>query len=149
MRKQTFLIAMNLVLLTLAAFLSQAPSTQAAPQAPQSPPPLPHQLSGLVRVNGAFVPAGTVVSAWCGGVQYDQFNAYRYEAQSWYVLEVPGDDPATPEIEGCLVGETISFMIGSLDADQTIAWREGGVDQLDLSASGDIGTQVYLPLILR
>jgi hypothetical protein len=40
-------------------------------------------------------------------------------------------------------------MIGSLDADQTIAWREGGVDQLDLSASGDIGTQVYLPLILR
>ena len=150
MRKQTFLIAMNLVLLALAAFLSQVPSTQAAPQVPQSPPPLPHQISGLVRVNGAFVPPGTVVSAWCGGAKYDQFNAYRYDNQSWYVLEVPGDDPATPENEGCLVGETISFMIGSLDADQTIPWREGGIDdQLDLSASGEIGVQIYLPLIIR
>jgi hypothetical protein len=149
MRKQSFLITMNLVLLTLAAFLSLAPSTQAAPQGPQSTPPLPHQISGLVRVNGAFVSPGTVVSAWCGGVQFDQFAAYRYENQSWYVLEVPGDDPATPEIEGCLVGEPISFMIGSLETDQTITWREGGIDQLDLSASGEIGTQVYLPLIIR
>ena len=97
-------------------------------------PPNPHQVYGLVRVDGNFVPAGTPVSAWCNGIEVEEAFSKEYEGESWYNLDIPGDNPDTPETDGCTNGDPVSFKIGDLDADQTITWSAGGITELDLSA---------------
>ena len=99
-----------------------------------STPPDPHHISGVVRVNGAFIPQGIVISAWCGGVQYTEGVV---NSQSHYSLNVPGDDLGTGNKEGCIEGETIQFKIGSLTAVETLPWHGGQTSSLDLSAESE------------
>jgi len=99
------------------------------------PPIMPHQVFGLVRVNGVFVPEGILVSAWCGGVKIVERATEDYEGQSWYLLDIPPDDLATPQKDGCISGELISFKIAERDADQTLAWSANGITEFfDLTA---------------
>ena len=94
------------------------------------PPPLPYSPYGIVLVGGTAVPNGTLVTAWCGGVQVAQTETILYEEESWYSIDVPGD---TTEIEGCVTGEIVSFYIGELIADQTAPWQSGVSPRLDLT----------------
>ena len=149
MRNKKFTLPFLIVFLLLIILAFGAGRRLAAASTPQSTPIIPHQVFGLVRVNGAFVSEGTLISAWCGGVSYDQFAVYRYENQSWYKLEIPGDDTSTSVKEGCITGEVISFTIGFLDAEQIVVWRESGLDQIDLSASFQADNYIYLPLIMK
>jgi hypothetical protein len=113
----------------------------AAPVPPFSP-------YGTVKVNGANVPSGAEVSAWCGGVRYRSTQATIYEGESWYFnLDVPGDDPETPGKDGCYPGETVSFMIDDLTANETAAWSASS-PQLDLTAERPL-RYLYLPLVIR
>ena len=43
------------------------------------------------------------------------------------------------------VGKTVTFMVGNLQAAETAVWRQGGLDKLDLSASGTAKEWDVLP----
>ena len=78
-------------------------------------PPLPSSFSGTVKVGGANVPDGTVVSALILGVQYASALSFTSGPDSVYFFNVPGDDASTPGvIEGGTENQTINFAIGDL-----------------------------------
>ena len=120
-------VAVN-VLVTVLLGLSLAGAVQAAP------PPLPSSFYGTVEVDGANVPGGTIISAWIDGVQYAQGTTSFYAGDSVYGIDVPGDHPDTPEKDGGVDGDTITFRIGDLGADQTGTWNGGSNVQLNLTA---------------
>jgi uncharacterized repeat protein (TIGR01451 family) len=95
---------------------------------------VPFSPYGKVRVNGANVPTDVLIAAWCDGVKYAQTEPETYEAESWYALDVPGEDDEEPGKDGCYVGETVTFTIDGLDADQSAPWASGQSYQLDLTA---------------
>jgi hypothetical protein len=120
-------IALGLVVITL--LLTIAPAVLAVP-------PLPSSFYGTVKVDGANVPLGTIVSAWINGVQYAEATVSLYAGDTIYGLNVPGDDPATPgTIEGGVEGDTVVFHTGGLEADETGTWHSGTNVQLNLTAS--------------
>ena len=111
----------------------------------QTPPPLPFSPWGTVKVNGANVPTGTQISAWCSGVQYAVTTKIDlYNGESWYSnLDVSGDLTDTPDVkEGCSPNETISFRVGSLPAKETASWTSGSSSRLDLTAGSPPPTAV-------
>ena len=68
----------------------------------------------FVIIDGAPVPAGTLVAAYCGGNVYRSTLTTTQAGAAWYMnLDIPGDDPATPAKDGCASGETVYFYIGS------------------------------------
>jgi hypothetical protein len=143
-------LSLPLILVSLAfniLLISHYHSSLAAPNTPLTPP-IPDQVYGLVKVNGIFVPAGTFVSAWCGGVKFAEKATINYNGETWYSLDIPGDDLTTPaKKEGCSNGETISFKISTDYADQTKNWTEGNSSQLDLSIANLI--KIYIPVVMK
>jgi hypothetical protein len=113
-------IALGLVIITL--LLTIAPAVLALP-------PLPSSFYGTVKVDGANVPLGTIVSAWINGV--------------WYA------DPATPgTIEGGVEGDTVVFHIGGLEADETGTWHSGTNVQLNLTASTSVPPRITVTKVV-
>ena len=113
-------------------------------------PPFPYEPLGTVKVNGENVPPDTEVGAWCGGIQYTSSLVEFYEGETWYSLQVPGDDPETEgTIEGCTAGETVRFTVAYkslvLEPSQTGTWVSD-FEQINLTSTV---FRVYLPLILR
>ena len=107
-----------------------------------APPELPFSPYGTVTIDGAPVPAGTLVAAYCGGNVYRSTLTQMQAGSAWYTnLDIPGDDPATPAKDGCASGEQVYFYIGSGLADQTVTWVSGGGGRLDLSRSLDVGQE--------
>jgi hypothetical protein len=106
--------------------------TLTAVAAANAEPPRPFTPWGTVKIDGANVAAGAPVTAGCVGVQYASAQA---TAQSRYLLNVPGDDLSTSGVrEGCRSGETVSFTVDGLPAEQTAAWNSGVYDHIDLTA---------------
>lgn len=132
-----------LFLVFLILFLGSTLNIFAASETPLDVPELPDYVYGQVRISGSFVPVGTSVSAWCGGVMVVESVTIE---DSWYDLEIPVDDQATPEKDGCVNAEEVTFKIGSLDAEQSKAWVSGGNTLLNLTAEG---FDVYLPMIRK
>jgi hypothetical protein len=98
-------------------------------------PPQPSSFYGTVKVDGANVPIGTLVTAWINGIQYASFPASTFLTDTIYYFDVPGDDLSTPSvIEGGVEGQTITFHIGTLVAAQTGVWHSGTNVQLNLTA---------------
>lgn len=98
-------------------------------------PPLPSSFYGTVKVDGVNVTAGTVVTAWINGVAYASATTFTNGSNVVYRMNIPGDDTSTTEtIEGGTEGQTISFHIGSLIADQTATWTGGTNVNLALTA---------------
>jgi hypothetical protein len=112
-------------------------------------PPLPCSYYGAVTLNGANVPVGTPVSAWIGGVRYAAQPAGVYAGETIYSLVVPGDDPATAQIEGGAAGNTVMFQIGDHSAGQSAAWVSGGNIELDLAASVSTAPAIVLSASLN
>ena len=125
----------------------------AYPASAQLPPTLPFSPYGAVRVNGARVTDGTVVSSWCGGVSYRLTSTVVASEESWYFnLDIPGDDPETPGVkEGCTPNEIVSFKIGDSWATQKAQWVSGSSGRLDLTGfSGmTLPRRIWLPLVRR
>jgi len=85
-------------------------------------------LSGVVTLDGAAVAAGTTIAAWCGGSQRVATAAYLQADASWYALDAPGDDPATPGVrEGCIPSETVTFKVGAHWSEQAVPWVSGSL----------------------
>lgn len=119
------------------------------------PPPIPSSFWGTATVNGQSVPVGITITAGHDGVIYCAAITYLHEGASWYRLNVPGDDPDTPDRDGGVPGEEIEFTIGGLEADQSSLWQSGANRRLDLTASGVLPTllppfyELHVPLLLK
>ncbi len=89
-------------------------------------PPIPSGFVGTVTLGGNPVPDGTVVSAQINAKTYASYPTISYNGQSYYTLDVPGDDTDTSDtVEGGVDGDTILFFIGSSQAAQTGTWHSG------------------------
>jgi len=110
------------------------------------PPPMPASFYGTVTQNGDDAVAGTQVSAWINSVRYATTNAFTYDGHTMYALDVPADDPASPEVDGGRPGDTIVFHIGGLLANQTALWRGGTNTSLNLTA---LRWRIFLPLLAK
>jgi len=90
-------------------------------------------------LNGQLVPVGAVVKAYNPrGVQCGEFIVS--EPGFYGLMPVYRDDPNTPEDEGMLPGEEVTFTINDISArpqgpDDTIWDTNGSVKQVDLVAS--------------
>lgn len=123
-------------------------------------PPLPCTFWGTVYVDGASVLPGSVVSVWSGGVRWAETRTETVgtgeEAQVLYAVDVPGDDPETPQVEGPPPGAALQFRIyrphvGGLPAiaNETATWQS--TDQaieLNLTATQPVPACVlHLPQV--
>jgi hypothetical protein len=135
MLKQHKNLILKLVLSAGVILLLGFSGGQAASTFVESLPIIPHQVFGWVKINDGFVPEGTVVSAWCDGIKAAEGLAVEYGDESWFSLDVPADDPVTPEKDGCEVGDEISFTVADFVADQTESWAAEQISRLDLTAS--------------
>jgi uncharacterized repeat protein (TIGR02543 family) len=98
-------------------------------------PPMPSSFNGTVKLDGAYVPAGTIISARINGVEYATMSAILYEGETVYFFEVPGEDPEVPGIQGGVTGDTVVFYIGNYVADQTAPWLSGLPQELNLTGT--------------
>jgi hypothetical protein len=117
-------------------------------------PPIPSSFWGTIKVDGASVPVGTVVSAMINGVIYATYTinpASIVDGETYYSLDVPGEDTDTAGIQGGVEGDTILFFIGSVQATQTGVWHSGTFVNLNLTGytEGPSTTIIFLPLIQR
>ncbi|MES1243091.1 MAG: FG-GAP-like repeat-containing protein, partial [Acidobacteriota bacterium] len=102
-----------------------------------APPPRPSSFYGTVTVGGAGgsnAAAGTVVSAWIGGVRFAETAVVVADGLSVYRLDVPGDIPGTAAVEGGQSGQTIAFKVAGAQVPQTAVWQDGTAFRLDLTA---------------
>ncbi|MGB9592698.1 MAG: hypothetical protein ACPL7R_01010, partial [Anaerolineae bacterium] len=111
----------------------------ALPAAADQPPRLPSAFYGTVKLNGANVPNGTLVSAWINGVKYAETTTFmttiNSEQVSVYTITVPGDDPSTSGVEGGNEGDTVVFRVDTNLTDQTGTWHEGTDVALNLTVN--------------
>ncbi len=118
----------SVLFLTIALVLSNISTALAMP-------PLPSSFYGTVKLDGANVAVGTIISARIDGVQYASEAASLSGSNTIYSFSVPGDDPDTEEIiEGGVTGDIVVFYIGSYLADQTATWRSGRNTSVNLTA---------------
>ncbi len=107
-------------------------------------PPLPSSFWGTVKSSGINVPAGSTVSARINGQQYATTTVTLYNGDTMYSLDVPGDDPGTPAVEGGVAGDTVAFYVNNTAAAQTAAWTSGALTHLDLTAANQAPTNISL-----
>ena len=122
MKRQSWVLLLTILLISI------------LPGAVKAAPPVPYVPYGTVKLNGADVPDGTEITAFCGGVQYGYTQTSTSEGESFYSMEVIGDDPDSTEKDGCYPGETVTFRVLSILADQTGTW-DSGSEKLNLTAT--------------
>ncbi|KAF5061702.1 MULTISPECIES: hypothetical protein [unclassified Methanoculleus] len=101
-------------------------------------PAIPQELYGGVMIGGSPAPAGTVITATIGGTEYgsvEVVEAGRY------------GDPDPSKTSRLLVkttedraGETITFYVDGVAAQETVVFTPAVVTVLDLSVAGSSGT---------
>lgn len=96
-------------------------------------PAVPNTFWGTVEMWGAKVPEGTPITAWAGHIQVGSTIVTWYEGIPMYALDVLGDNADTIKRDGAVIGDRITFRIGSLPAEQEILWRSGAFVRLDLT----------------
>lgn len=100
-------------------------------------PQLPSSFYGTIKVNDQNIPEGTIIEASIGDRVYRTAFSGFYQGDSVYSLDVSGDDVDTPAIEGGQEGDTITFRIGGVTADQTGIWQSGTNVELNLTVQTD------------
>lgn len=126
-------LIIGLLLLAVAVALALLLVSVVSTHAEDSPPSL--SLTGTVTIDGVPVPAGTLIQGLCGGNTYRSAVTWSATGASWYAMEIPSDDPATPDVkEGCAAADTVYFYILGGIADQTTVFQNGSL-QLNLTRS--------------
>jgi len=101
---------------------------------PKGPPVLPGAFWGTATVGGSSLSAGTSITVWISDTQVAQTTSLINGSASVYSLDIPGDDPDTPEREGGNTGEVVRFKIGPVWANESGTWESGSVVNLNLTA---------------
>ncbi|MDO8568418.1 MAG: hypothetical protein Q7R57_06860, partial [Dehalococcoidales bacterium] len=117
-----------LLSLTLAAFFLAAPAL-ALPQMPQ-------QFYGSVTINGIPAPAGIIISARIGGIEY---SATVTDARGKYgyvpvFFTVPADATETTAKEGGSPGDIVQLCVADVSAGMT-TFSNGQVSNMDLAVA--------------
>jgi hypothetical protein len=107
----------------------------ACPSSALAVPALPSSFYGKVKMNNANVLDGTVVEAFIGDRMVAQGYSQTYQGDSFYALDVPGDNPDTMVIDGGREGETITFKLGGVLADEAGTWHSGTSVSLNLNVT--------------
>ncbi len=123
------LVRTGISLLVICAALFAVPSSVLAI------PALPSSFYGTVKLNSANVPDGTLVQAFIGSLAIAQGYTQVFQGDSYYALDVPSDDTATPAIDGGREGDTIAFKVGGITAHETGTWHSGTDVQLNLTVT--------------
>jgi len=121
-------------ILALVPIVCLVASLAAAPVFAEPPPP--SSFHGTIKSDGQNVEEGTFVIALIDGEAYASTFIEIDQGNSVYFLEVPSDDPDTPELEGGREGDTVQFEFVGVMADQTGTWRSDTDVELNLTVSG-------------
>lgn len=97
-------------------------------------PPLPASFYGFAQVSGADASAGATVAAWINNSKIAEAPVTMVNGRASYRIDVLGDDPDTPVVEGGVDGDLVTFTVDGALATQTAAWQLGAYTALDLSA---------------
>ncbi|MBM3188203.1 MAG: hypothetical protein FJZ90_05710 [Chloroflexi bacterium] len=114
-----------------------------------APPGLPNVFYGTVQI-GSEIPSDAVVVATVKGAEAVRAPVRQESVLGTvYVIDVPADDPETPEIEGGRPGDDVVFSVESPGGRQYTmlpigTWRGGSATPLNLTAQH----VVRLPLIV-
>ena len=120
----------------LIAGMVLAPFTPAPARA--AAPPLAATFYGTVRLNGAFVPPGSEITAVIDGRTVAASQSFLDAGQSVFVIDLPGDDPDTPAVqEGGVENQLVHFFVAGKPSTPSGIWRYGVQARLDLSAYDD------------
>jgi hypothetical protein len=99
-------------------------------------PPTPYSIYGTVMNNGSYVGAGVEVSAWINGVKYAWNTTTVSSGVTYYFMDVPGEDPSVPGIQGGVDGDKVYFKIGDQWASEHGIWHQvSSVEILNLTVS--------------
>jgi hypothetical protein len=112
-------------------------------------PPIPSSFYGTVKDGSRNVASGTPITARINGVEYAWTTAMIDNGDSVYTINVPGDDPDTPELDGGIQGDTITFYVDGMEALQTAEWQSATNNQLNLIVSDPNLDRTYVPLVLH
>jgi len=100
-------------------------------------PPLPSRFYGTVKINGENALEGTIIRALINSRVVATTSAIMYQGESVYTIDVPGDDPTTPEIEGGKEGDVMRFMVAGFLIRETATWRSGTDIEFNLSLTAN------------
>ena len=120
-------MGLKLVLLTIIlslSFINTPVSTAQAKRAIQQPS-MPSSFYGTVTLNGENVPAGTTIQAVINGQVVATRQSQVHEGVSVYTIDIPSDDPGSTRMTGGRPGDTITFSVNGLEANETTTWRSG------------------------
>jgi len=99
----------------------------------------PCRFYGTVRVDGAYVPDGTQVTATIDGMVLTWTTTTKSSSpESVYVLDVPGDDSLTAERNGGAEGDVVRFNVRYGGRDLAAGagfWHQGMTQEVNLQAS--------------
>jgi hypothetical protein len=105
----------------------------------ESPPNPPARFAGTVTVDGAKVPAGTVIEARIGSTSCGTASTFDQGGNANYVLDVPALDPgATPNCG--TENAAVSFFVGGKLAQQTGSWKNYQLNVLNLTVVSPTAT---------
>lgn len=110
----------------------------------QSPPNPPSRFAGSVTVDGAPVPAGTVITAQIGSASCGATSTFTSGAEARYILDVPALEPAGAPNCGT-DGATVVFYIGALRANETGSWRNFDLNVVNLTATTPVSPTPTTP----
>ena len=109
---------------------------------------VPCRFYGTVQVDGAYVPDGTLIIAHIEDAGQWTTESFTYEGASVYRLDIPPDDPATPQKDGGVDGDSVNFWIrfaaSDLPATTASTWQEAAALEVNLEATST-GTPAPAP----
>lgn len=105
----------------------------------ESPPSPPSRFAGTVKVDGANVPAGTVIEARIGTTSCGVTTTFNQGGNANYVLDVPALDPgATPNCG--TENASVTFIVGGKLANETGSWKNYQLNVLNLTVTSPTPT---------
>lgn len=96
-------------------------------------PALTVRFYGDVALNESSAPSGALLSAAIGQQVYATTEITLLQGISSYVIDIPGDDPGTAQVDGGREGDEVIFSLFGYRAPQHGIWHEGQVIALNLA----------------
>jgi hypothetical protein len=90
-------------------------------------PGTPSSIAG--KINDGTAPLGLLIQAKINDVVYAESYSVLVSGYTYYVLEVPADDPDTPLKDGGIPGDLVEIFVADRKASQTVFWQSGGIQQ--------------------
>jgi PKD repeat protein len=89
---------------------------------------------GTLTLDGAPAPDGSILRALIQNVEFASTTVFsRNGQQGLYVIDIPADDPNTPDVpEGGQPGQIITFAIDGAKIGQTAIWKVGNAGNVNL-----------------